>query len=143
MHAPLSKYYQIRNTKTQTGFGLTAKEDAIDGVRTIQVAMPYRTGATDSKAFENLGAAASHLDAYFILDTRSRTRTLFRDHTSLEDHARELGIDLKLQPTYVVYSQIRSSWFDGFTLPLLLVPPLIAGIVLIGWIVRLRRTVPR
>ena len=35
LHAPLSKNYQIRNTKTQSGFGLTAKEDATDEVQTI------------------------------------------------------------------------------------------------------------
>lgn len=65
--------------------------------------MPYIAGATDSKAFENLGAAASPLAGYFILDTRSGTRTLFRDHASFGDHARELGIDLKLQPIYAIY----------------------------------------
>lgn len=154
LHSALSNDYQILileyadhgwvyNTKTQTGVGKTEQEDAIARVQMVQVAMPYIVGATDSKASDNLGAASSRVDGYFILDTRQGKQRRFQDQAHFETAARSIGIDLKLRPVFAVYSEFRSNWFDGFTLPLLVVPPLIGGIILIRRIVRLRRTVPQ
>lgn len=63
-HAPLPNGYQVMmidvtdqgwvyNPKTQIGSGIFGKEDAVSGVRNLQVAGRYILGATDSKAFEH------------------------------------------------------------------------------------------
>jgi hypothetical protein len=156
-HAPLPNGYQIMmidvtdqgwvyNPKTQSGSGVGEQEDAVAGVRNLQVAGRYILGGTDSKSFEHLGQDSNQVDAYFILDTQVGKQTKFQSYDALGRRAVELGIELNLQPINAVYSKFRFSWFDVFAGLLFCVPPVIGGLVLIGWIVRLRRTrmlVPR
>jgi len=65
-HAPLPNGYQIMmidvtdqgwvyNPKTQPGSGVAEQEDAVSGVRNVQVSGKYILGGIDSKAFEHLG----------------------------------------------------------------------------------------
>ncbi|MCX6608469.1 MAG: hypothetical protein NTV52_33445 [Acidobacteria bacterium] len=153
-HAPVSNGYQILmiddtdqgwvyNTRTQSGSRVVAQEDSAEGVRKAQVAMPSILGATDSQAFERPDGAGSRVDGYFILDTRIGKQRRFQEQAHFETAARAMGIDLKLQPSYAVYSQFRFGWFDGLIVLLLVVAPLVGGVILIRRIVRLRRTVPR
>jgi hypothetical protein len=152
-HAPLPNGYQIMmidvtdqgwvyNPKTQPGSGVGEQEDAVAGVRNVQVAGRYILGATDSKAFEHLGQDTSQVDAYFLLDTQLGKRTQFQNYDALRHSALELGIEPNLQPINAVYSKFRFSWFDVLAGMLLCVPPIIGAVLLILWIVQLRRTRP-
>jgi len=150
-HAPLPNGYQIMmidvtdqgmvyNPKTQPGPGVGEREDAVAGVRNVQVAGRYILGAADTKSFEHLGKETSQVDTYFILDTLLGKQTRFQTYDALRHGASELGIEPKLQPINTVYSKFRFSWFDVFAGILFCVPPIIGVLVLIRWIVRLRRT---
>jgi hypothetical protein len=149
-HAPLPNGYQIMmidvtdqgwvyNPKTQPGSGVGEREDAVAGVRNLQVAGRYILGATDSKAFEHLGQNTNQVDAYFLLDTQLGKRTQFQNYDALRQSALELSIEPNLQPINTIYSKFRFSWFDVVAGLLFCLPPVI-GVVF--WIVQLRRTRP-
>jgi hypothetical protein len=150
-HAPLPNGYQIMmidvtdqgwvyNPKTQPGSVVGEREDAVAGVRNLQVAGRYILGATDSRAFEHLGKDTNQVDAYFLLDTQLGQQTHFHNYNALRHRALELGIEPNLQPINTVYSKFRFSWFDVLAGLLFCLPPVIGALLLIRWIVRLRRT---
>jgi hypothetical protein len=152
-HAPLPNGYQIMmidvtdqgwvyNPKTRPGSGVGEREDAVAGVRNVQVAGRYILGATDSRAFEHLGKDINQVDAYFLLDTQLGKRTQFQTYDALRRSALEVGIEPNLQPINTVYSKFRFSWFDVSVGLLFCLPPVIGVLLLIRWIVRLRRTRP-
>ena len=152
-HAPLPNGYQIMmidvtdqgwvyNPKTQPGSGVGEQEDAVAGVRNLQVVGRYILGATDSKAFENLGKDTNQVDAYFLLDTQSGKRKQFQNYDALRLSALELSIEPNLQPINTIYSKFRFSWFDIVAGLLFCLPPVIGVLLLIRWIVRLRRMRP-
>ena len=152
-HAPLPNGYQIMmidvtdqgwvyNPKTQPGSGVGEQEDAVAGVRNLQVAGRYILGATDSKAFENLGKDTNQVDAYFLLDTQLGKRKQFQNYDALRLSALETGIEANLQPINTIYSKFRFSWFDVVAGLLFCLPPVIGVLLLIRCIVRLRRTRP-
>ena len=149
-HAPLPNGYQVLmidvtdqgwvyNPKTQPGSGVSEQEDAVGGVRNLQIAGRYIIGAADTKALENMGSAHNQVDVYFLLDTQTNKKTQFPNAEALRSRASELGIEPNLQPINGVYSKFRFSWFDVFAGLLFCVPPLIGALFLIGWVVRLRR----
>jgi hypothetical protein len=152
-HAPLPNGYQIMmidvtdqgwvyNPKTQPDSGVGEREDAVAGVRDVQVVGRYILGATDSKAFEHLGQETNQVDAYFLLDTRLGKQKQFQNYNALRQSALELGIEPNLQPINTIYSKFRFSWFDVVAGLLFCLPPVIGGLVLVFWIVQLRRTRP-
>jgi hypothetical protein len=152
-HAPLPNGYQIMmidvtdqgwvyNPKTQSGSGIGEQEDAVAGVRNLQIAGRYILGAIDSKAFEDLGKDTNQVDVYFVLDTQLGKRTQFQTFDALRHKALELGIEPNLRPINAVYSEFRFSWFDVLAGLLLCLPPVIGAVFLIRWIVRLRQTRP-
>jgi hypothetical protein len=152
-HAPLPNGYQIMmidvtdqgwvyNPKTQPGSGVAEQEDAVSGVRNVQVSGKYILGGIDSKAFEHLGKDVNSVDSYFVLDTQSGKQTRFVSYDALRQKALELRIEPNLQPINSVYSKFRFSWFDVFAGLLFCLPPLLGFLLLIRWIVRLRRTRP-
>ena len=102
----------------------------------------YILGATDSKAFENLGKDTNQVDAYFLLDTQSGKRKQFQNYDALRLSALELSIEPNLQPINTIYSKFRFSWFDIVAGLLFCLPPVIGVLLLIRWIVRLRRMRP-
>jgi hypothetical protein len=67
-------------------------------------------------------------------------RKLDKPGDALRHRALELGIEPNLQPIDTVYSKFRFSRFDAFAGLLFCLPPVIGALVLVGWIVRLRRT---
>jgi hypothetical protein len=151
-HAPLPNGYQIMmidvtdqgwvyNPKTQPD-GVGEREDAVGGVRSVQVAGRYILGATDSKGFEHLGKDTNQVDAYFLLDSQLGKQTQFQNYDALRHRALELGIEPNLQPIDAVYSKFRFSWFDVLAGLLFCLPPVIGALLLFRWIVRLRRTRP-
>lgn len=150
-HAPLPNGYQIMmidvtdqgmvyNPKTQPGSGVGEREDAVAGVRSVQVAGRYILGAADTKSFEHLGKDIDQVDVYLILDTQLGNQARFQSYDALRHTALGLGIEPNLQPINTVYSKFRFSWFDVFAGILFCVPPIIAVLILIRWIARLRRT---
>ena len=152
-HTPLPNGYQIMmidvtdqgwvyNPRTQPGSAVGEQEDAVAGVRNIQIAGRYILGATDSKAFEDLGKDTNQVDAYFLLDTQLGKRIQFQNFDALRHKALELGIELNLRPINAVYSEFRFSWFDVLAGLLFCLPPVIGAVLLIRWIVRLRQTRP-
>jgi hypothetical protein len=152
-HAPLPNGYQIMmidvtdqgwvyNPKTQPGSGVGEQEDAVAGVRNVQVAGRYILGATDTKAFEHLGQDTNQVDAYFLLDTQQGKRRQFQNYDALRHSALELGIEPNLQPINAVYSKFRFGWFDVLAGLLFCLPPVVGALLLIFWIVQLRRTRP-
>jgi hypothetical protein len=100
----------VYNPMTQPGSGVGEREDAIAGVRNVQVAGRYILGATESRAFENLGKDTNQVDAYFLLDTKLGRRTRFQNYDALRHGALELGIEPNLEPINAVYSKFRFSW---------------------------------
>jgi len=132
----------VYNPKTQhSQSGVAEQEDAIPGVRNVQVAGRYILGGTDTKAFEHLGKDSDQVDSYFLLDTYTGKRTQFASFDALRGRA-QLHIEPNLQPINSVYAKCRFSWFDVFAGLLFLVPPITGCFLIIRWILRLRRTRP-
>lgn len=151
-HCPLPSGYQITmidvtdqgwvyNPKTQTtSAGVGEQEDAISGVRILQIAGPYIFLGIDRQAFEHLRKESNQVDSYVVLDTRTGKRTTLPNYDALRSAAFQLGVQPNLEPINVVYWRYRFSWFDVFVGFLCCVPPIIGFLLLIRWIVRLRRT---
>ena len=129
----------VYNPKTQgTSGGVGEQEDAVFGVRLVQVADRYIIGGVDEgrpPEFES-----KKIDSYFILDTQTGKRTTLPTYASVASAAGQLGIGLSLEPIYRVYSRYRFSWFDVFAGALLLGPILIAFLLLVRLVMRLRQT---
>jgi hypothetical protein len=150
-HTPLPNGYQIMmidvtdqglvyNPKTQPGSGIGEQEDAVAGVRKVQVAGQYILGGTDSKSFEHLGEESQNVDSFFILDTKAGRQTKFQTYDALRSKAQELRVNLNLEPINTVYARFRSTWFDMLAAILFFIPPLLGFVVLAWWVWRVRRT---
>lgn len=151
-HCPLPNGYQVLmidvtdrgalyNPKTQrSGDGVGSQEDAVFGVRTLQVVGPLMFGAADSKAYLHASDAAEAIDSWFVLDARTGTRKEFSSVAALRAEAQRLGVALTLEPIATVYGRYRFTWFEAavgcaFLLPVLLGFGLIARAV-----IRVRRS---
>jgi hypothetical protein len=131
----------VYNPKTQAvAGGVGEQEDAASGVRLVQVTGRFILGASDSQSFQHLGQSRDDVDSYFLLDTQTGKRTTFSTYDALHAAARQLGIQLELEPINSVYSRYRFTWFDVFIGFVLCAPPLLAALLLIRWIARLRGT---
>jgi hypothetical protein len=60
----------VYNPRTQPHGGVGEREDAVAGVRNVQVSGRYILGGTDSKTFEHRAKDINQVDAYFLLDTQ-------------------------------------------------------------------------
>lgn len=129
----------VYNPKTQLSEdSVTDKEDAVSGVRELQVDGVYLFGAADSKYSEHF-AQAPTLDRFFILDTRTGTRKDFTTEVALQEAVANLGIKLRLEPIAKVYGRYRFTWFDIVAALFLGLPPAVAVGFLARSIFRLRR----
>ena len=149
-HSPLPNGYAILmidvtdqgwvyNPKTQgSDSAVGEQEDAVAGVRDVQVAGRYILGGVDSKAFEDLGKASHHVDSYFLLDTQTGKRTQYQDYDALRRAAVALNIAPNLQPINDVYAKYRFTWFEVFAGLLFILPPIAGALLLLRWVVRLR-----
>lgn len=149
-HAPVPNGYQIMmidvtdhgwvyNPKTQPD-AVGEQEDAVAGVRKVQVAGQYILGGVDSKAFTSLGEDNAKMDSFFILDTSTGRQTKFKTYDELWGRAQELQINVNLEPISTVYGRFRSTWFDMFSAVLFFMPPIVGFILLAWWVWYLRRT---
>jgi hypothetical protein len=147
-HAPLPNGYQVSfiDVTDQGSICPIAQGDdgctspSISGVRLLEMAGPNLLGAADSQWFRHLGQQTSAVDQYFILDTRDGRKTAFTGLDQLKTKATTLGISLRLEPIYSIYSRYRFTSFDHFALCLLVLPPTGAVALLGYWVIRLRRT---
>jgi hypothetical protein len=137
----VTDYGWVYNPKTQGSGGVVGEqEDAIAGVRLVQVSGQRILGGSDSQAFrESRDNNKDQVDSYFLLDTATGKRTNFSTYNALQNATLQLGIQPNLEHIETVYSRYRFTWFDVFVGFLLFVPPFISGSLLVLWIVRLRR----
>jgi hypothetical protein len=140
-YAPLPNGYQISfvDVTDQGTVEVAGGGSGINGVRLLQVYGPYLFGGTDTHSFEHFGSNTNEIDSYFVLDTHTRRLTTEPDLSALTAAAGRLGVSLRLEPVYTVYSRYRFSWFDVVAGCMLVLPPLAALVALGIWVFRLRR----
>jgi len=129
----------VYNPKTQPGASVGEQDDAIAGVRVLQVAGRYIFGGADSHWYERTENHSDQVDSYFLLDTQIGKQTRLPNYQALRAKARELGVSPNLEPIASVYHRYRYTWFDAFAAVLFVVPPLVSALLLLRWIFRLRR----
>jgi hypothetical protein len=129
--------YNPRNQSTSEG--VVWQRDGVDGVRTLQVAERYILGGRDSHGLAHLAKVGDQVDSYFVLDTETGKLTVMPSHAQLEKAASQLGIQLKLERAYTVYSRYG-------LMPFVRVPPFGTSLALLvllwllaRWIMQLRR----
>jgi hypothetical protein len=132
--------YNLKTQKTRNVSWGTGIEDAIGGVRRLQIAGAYILGAVNTHFEDGSGLDQNQVDSYFLLDTHTGKHTSFSSYDALRSAARDSGIDLKLEGISEVYSRYRFTWFEVFTNIMFFVPPLLALWLLVRSIIRLRRT---
>jgi len=128
----------VYNPKTQPGETVSTQEDAIAGVRVLQVAGRYILGGSDS-SFPDEEDRSDRIDSYFLLDTQTGRQTKFLDYEALRAKAQNLGIPTKLEPIGSIYSRYRFTWFDIFAGLLFVIPVLVGGLSMLRWTLRVRR----
>src|SRR5258706_11155596 len=143
MMIDVTDYGWVYNPKTQIGGGVGEQEDAIFGVRAVQVAGRYIIGGIDSKIPDDeslVGNNYGQMDSYFLMDAQTGKRSDFRTYDELNSAAQTLGIQPDLRHIDDVYRKYRFTWFDTFGAFLLFVPPVVAADLLLSRILKLRRT---
>jgi hypothetical protein len=130
----------VYNPKTQTEGGVGEQEDAIAGVRVLQVAGRYILGGSDSRSFDRLDNNTEHVDSYLLLDTHFGKHTNFPSYEALRVKAQELGIGLSLERIGAVYGRYRFTRFEIVVGLLLCLPSLVRAVLLVRWIFRMRKT---
>lgn len=129
----------VYNPKTHPYGGVAEQEDTIAGVRLLQVAGRYILGGADSHSFEQLEDYSERVDSYFLLDTQLGKQSRFPNYDALRDKAKELGISPNLERIASVYYRYRFTWFDVFAGLLCLVAPVVSALLLLRWVLRLRK----
>ncbi len=129
----------VYNPKTQPD-GVGEQEDAIGGVRTLQVAGRYILGGSDTHWFGGSGDSKTNVNPYFLLDSHTGTHIVFMSFDDLHLAASQLGIQPKLENINVIYSRYRFTWFDVLVVALLFVPLLTYFVLIVRRILGLRRS---
>jgi hypothetical protein len=129
----------VYNPKTQLSSDSVANQaDAVPCVRQLQIVGQYIFLEGDSKYFDHFEQDTNQINFYILIDTKTGKRTNFPSGDALENAARKLGIQPKLEPIWNIYSRYRWTWFDGLSLALLLVPPMVCILLWARWLFRLR-----
>ena len=124
----------IYNPGTQPTESVGEQDDAIAGVRVLQIAGPYILGGMDTKW------GSDEVDSYFVLDTRSGRHVALPTYDALRKSAQEAGVALKLEEIGTVYRRFRFTWFEVLVGILFAGPPILAFVFLARWVSRVRRT---
>jgi hypothetical protein len=126
----------VYNPKTQSGRDVISRDDAVFGVRRMQIQNQWIFGEGNTGHVEE---TSKTINLYFALDTRTGTKTEYPNSDALRQAIIKAGAQPNLEPVYDVYARYRLTWFDGLVLALILIPPSL-GLVLLGiWIWMLRR----
>lgn len=114
--------------------GVVGRDDAVFGVRKLQVSGNLIFGARDSGYFDRIGQESEVVDSYFELDTLKKTHTEFKTLQDLQQHIAAQGATVDLRNIASVYRKYRFTWFDYFSgIVLVLVP-------FVGFLLLARRT---
>jgi len=95
----------IYNPKSQVDGVVGEQEDAVGGVRVVQVAGRYILGGRDSRSFERSVNEDGKVDSYFLLDTSTGKRETFLTYDAFRTAAGQRGVQLTLRPIGDVYSR--------------------------------------
>jgi hypothetical protein len=128
----------VYNPKTQPGEVVGDREDAVSGVRKLQIAVPLIFGGIDSDYSKHFGQASPSVNRYFVLDTQTGKQVDFETEGKLRDAASESGTQLRLEPVFDIYRKYRFTWFDYTIGALLIACPIVGGAVLVRRIVWIR-----
>jgi hypothetical protein len=129
----------VYNPKTQAGDGsISSADDAVFGVRQLQVSNGLIFGARDSGYFGRIGQESKTVDTYFELDTTKKLHTEFKSLGELNKRAASEGVVLNLREVQSVFGDYRNTWFDYLAGAILLLVPTIGFAVLARWIWKLR-----
>ena len=130
----------VYNPRTQPVSGSVGnRDDAVFGVRELQVSGNLIFGARDSGYFDRIGEDSTVVDRYFELNTTTHTHTEFPSLDSLRQRASSEGLHLNLRSFADVFSQYRTTWFDYVSGLVLVLVPLLAFSLLVRWIWRIRQ----
>jgi|HubBroStandDraft_2_1064218.scaffolds.fasta_scaffold06558_6 hypothetical protein len=129
----------VYNPKTQSDGGVGDQDDAVGGVKIVQVSGRYVLGGSDSRPISQSVNNPKQVDSYFLLDTQLGKHANFPSYDALRANAQELGIVLNLQPIADVYGKYRFTWFEVFAGLLTCLPPLLGAVLLVRWVTRVRR----
>ncbi|UWZ84037.1 hypothetical protein [Occallatibacter riparius] len=131
----------VYNPATQIdSSSVSTRDDAVFGVRQLQVDRNLIYGGQDTKSFEHMGQESEVVDRYFELDTTHHTHWEFDSYDALQSRASSRGVALRLRPFYEVYSEYRFTAFDYTAFAILILVPLASFLVLVSWIWRIRRS---
>jgi hypothetical protein len=129
----------VYNPKTQPERnGVIGRDDAVFGVRELQVSGDLTFGGRDTGYFGRLGQESNTVDSYFGLNIKTGSHKEYLSLNELREHASAEGVRLNLHRFSDVFSEYRTTWFDytaGFILVLI---PLLAFCFLGRWIWKIR-----
>jgi len=130
----------VYNPKTQGSDGsVVERDDAVFGVRQLQVSKNLIFGARDSGYFDRIGQDSKIVDAYFELNTDKKTHIEYRSLNELQQQAGSEGVALHLREFQSVFADFRTTWFDYFAFAVLVLVPMAAFTLLARWVWSLRR----
>lgn len=130
----------VYNPKTQGGDGsIASRQDAVFGVRQLQVSHSLIFGARDTGYFGRIGQESKFVDSYFELDTRLNKVTEFKSLQELGQRASSEGVTLNLRAFQSVFGDYRTTWFDYAAGLILIAMPLFGFALLVRWIWKIRR----
>lgn len=130
----------VYNPKTQPGMDtVVGRDDAVFGVRQLQVSNGLIFGARDSGYFSRIGQDSTVVDTYFELNTTRKTHVEFKTLEELRQQASHEGVTLQLRQFASVFGDYRTTWFDYLAGATLILLPLVAFIILARWVWRVRQ----
>lgn len=106
------------------------RRDAIVGVRQLEVRAPYLIGTASADSLHGQSPNPTK-PLFFILDSRTGTRTDAVSLTALQSAAQKLGAPLKLSPVKDVYRRNRYDRADLVPLFAFIVPPVLGTWLLV------------
>jgi hypothetical protein len=131
----------VYNPKTQRmGGSVEGQDDAVFGVRQLQISNELIFGARDDGYFGRIGQESKMVDTYFELNTSKKTHVEFKSLEELRQRATSHGIALNLREFYSVFYDYRTTWFDYLSLAIMVFIPFAGFLLLARWIWRLRRS---
>jgi hypothetical protein len=130
----------VYNPKTQAKDGsIASRDDAVFGVRQLQVSQSLIFGARDTGYFGRTGQESKFVDSYFELDTKQNKVVEFKSLEDLRKRASSEGATLNLRPFESVFGNYRTTWFDYMAGLILIVVPLFGFALLVRWVWKIRR----
>jgi hypothetical protein len=129
----------VYNPRTQLGGGsIVDRDDAVFGVRQLQVSNGLIFGARDSGYFDRIGQNSHTVDTYFELDTTKGTHSEYKSFGELSQRAASEGVSLKLREFQSVFGEYRTTWFDYFAFATLILIPVLGFFALARWVWSIR-----